>query len=293
MTEIPSYIYLALAANLSFAVGSQVYTHYSRKISSVWMNLAKASVAIIPFLLIPSFFTGWNSVSISGILLLILSGAMGLGLGDIFLLKGFAELGPARTIMLFSFQPVLLGTGAYFLFNQNIEPKKFWAILFFMLCVWVISFESYKKEKNWKAYGLMLAGLGIVIDSVGVLITRYSFNQNSELTSFEANVYRTSGALLFYVVFSFFKPINFFKNFNVLETKSKLTIVLGSLLGTVISLTCYLIAIKKAHLASLGGVAITGTLFSALFECLVEKKWPSKYLILAFLIFCLGMSFLI
>ena len=43
------YVY-ALAANLSFAIGVQFFTHYARLLSSLWVNCFKAAVAAALFL---------------------------------------------------------------------------------------------------------------------------------------------------------------------------------------------------------------------------------------------------
>jgi uncharacterized membrane protein len=131
------------------------------------------------------------------------------------------------------------------------------------------------------------------IDAIGIIITRYAFDMNKNLNAFEGNFYRCIGAVVAYIVLSRFIKIDFTKNMKSLSLNSKLYILLGCFLGTFLSLAFYLEAIKTGHLASVAAMAITGVIFASFFECIWEKKLPSKYLIIAFGFFGIGMWFLL
>ncbi|MBT3584405.1 MAG: DMT family transporter [Halobacteriovoraceae bacterium] len=281
---------LALGANLCFALGSQVFTLFSRRISSTWMNFIKATVALVAFGLTVTLLGTWHVIEVNYFLLFLFSGIIGLGMGDILLLKSFSEMGPGRTLIIFSFQPLILGAGGYFLFNQTIDTQKFWAILFFICCVVIFSIESFRRDRNWQIKGILMAIGGMTLDATGLLITRYSFDHNPELSSLEGNFYRCIGAIILFLIISKIRPVKIYDNFVKLVYRDKLLVIGGSLLGTFLSLSLYLKALQSAHLASLSGIAITGTIFSAIFEGIIEKRWPSKYLIAAFIFFLIGMK---
>lgn len=286
-------IFFALGANISFALGSQVFTHYSRAVNPAWMNAIKAIVALICFIIINLFFIHQVSTPPLTILVLGLSGFIGLGFGDIFLLRSFAELGPGRTLMLFSFQPLILGFFSYFLFDQGVDTKKFWAILFFILCVFLFSFESFQKSRKWQMAPIMLAFSGILLDAFGVLMSRWSFNLTPDLGSLQGNLYRTSGAVFFYLLLGLKGRFQLKKLWQARSRKDKGYLIVGSFLGTFLSLSLYLQAIRLGHLATISGLSITGVLFSSFFECLIEKKWPSRYFMIAFCAFLIGMKLLL
>ncbi len=287
-------VYLfAVGANLCFALGSQVYTLFSRKVGPAWMNLFKAFVAFILFGVTITLIGGWNSVQPLYIGLLVFSGMIGLGVGDVFLLRSFSEMGPGRTLMLFGFQPLVLGTIGYVIFSQKVDFEKFWAITFFILCILTFSIEAFRRDGHWQLKGILMAFGGMLLDATGIIFTRLSFDNNPELTPLEGNFYRCFGAILVFVIWNFFRPINFTGTFKKLSKKEKWMAIGGSALGTYLSLGLYLMALQKAHLASLSGIAITGTIFSSAFECIIEKRWPSKYLIIAFIFFLLGMNILV
>ncbi len=132
----------------------------------------------------------------------------------------------------------------------------------------------------------------MTLDALGLIVTRYNFDQNPSITAMEGNFYRCFGAILFFIVLSQIRPINFISLWKKQTLKGKTTIIIGSIFGTFLSLGLYLKAIQSAHLASLSGVAITGAIFSATLECIINKKWPSKYLLMAFGFFIIGMNFI-
>ena len=284
---------LALGANFGFALASQAYTHFSRKVSSAWMSFAKTLGAFFLFFIFILSFGEFHSISNTSIGLFFLSGLIGLGAGDWFLLKAYSLMGPGRTLMLYAFQPIFIGVMAYYLLGQKTEQQNIWAILFFIFCLFTFSLESFKRKGHWEIKGIFLALTAIFFDGIGVLITRYVFDQNPSVSSFEGNFYRCIGGILFFSTWTLYRPIGLKKNFLSQDRKSKLFLLGAVFLGTFLSLALYLQAIKMANLASLSGIAITSTIFANLFECLIEKKWPSKYLIVAFAFFLVGMKILI
>ena len=285
---------LALGSNFFFALGSQFFAHFSRVIGATWMNWYKALVAQVCFVTVLTLTEGVQIIPLNQALPLMLSGLIGLGAGDIFLLLSFKEMGPGRTLMLFAFQPLIIGFFAFLFFDQYIDTKKVWAIFFFILCIFIFSLESFRRDGHWGQKGILLALLGMLLDAGGILITRHMFDSNASLSPTVTNFYRTNGALIFFFILSLMrKNLSLFGPLKNLRKKSIFYVSLGSLFGTFISLSLYLRAIQIAHLASLSGVAITGTLFSASFECIWQKKLPSLYLVIAFISFLMGMKVLL
>ena len=283
----------AFAANLSFAIGVQFFTHYARRISSLWVNCFKGLVAALLFAATVLLQGGFHQVGAGSAALFGLSGLLGLGLADIFLIKAFSLMGPGRTMMLFGFQPLIIGVVSYFAFGQAIDARKLYAILFFVVCLFIFSLESFRKQGHWNARASLFALGGVALDGCGVLITRYAFNNSPGLGTTEGNFYRACGALLLFAVLARVKPFHFFEKLKGLSRPALLWITLGSVAGTYLSLMFYLSAIRySGALAAVSGIAITGTLFASLFECLAERRLPSGYLLVALVFFLGGMAFL-
>ncbi len=283
-----AYIYGLLAA-LCLAIASQVYAYISRVITAFGTNFWKSFICVIAFLLIAGIGMGFQTTSTNAALVFILSGIIGLGIGDIFLLKSFSDLGPGRTLILFSFQPVIIGILSYLFLNQGIDTRKLLAVFCFIFCVFIFSFENYKKEKQWKPQLVLIAIIGIFLDCTGLLISRYGFDIHHDINVWEATCLRFIGAMGALFIIQFFIPsFNSLKVLKALSKKHIIIFVIGTIIGTVLGLTFAMLAIRTAHLASLSGIFISGAVFASLFECIIAKKLPSKYFTLALISFFIG-----
>jgi drug/metabolite transporter (DMT)-like permease len=285
---------LTLCANFSFALGSVAYTRYSRLLGDLWMNKFKALIALVGFSLV-FILSGEMAVPQgSTLLLLIISGMLGLGIGDTFLLKSFMTIGSGRTLVLFGFQPIILGGLSYLILGQSLGVGKFIGILFCIACVVVLSFEGKKTTGSWEIKGILFAFFGMLLDASGLIITRYAFDVDPNLSATQSNIVRILGAFIIYFLLSLQRNrTRFLVGFNNLPKNDKVLVTLASTLGTFISLSLYLKAIQLGNLAVISGVSITGPVFSSLFECIHYKKLPSRYLIVALSLFGVGMYFVL
>jgi len=280
------YLY-ALAGCFWFGLAAQIFTKYSRRVSAVWINAFKGTLAFVCFFITVMVAGGFHAVALKSVFIFMLSGCIGLGIGDIFLIQAFAQMGPGRTMVLYAFQPFMIGVISYFLFGQTIDGVRMASIFLFVCCVFIFSLESYRKSGRWGVNSISLALLGIACDSAGIILTRIAFN-GSGLRPVEGNFYRSIGAVIsFLIILPLFK-IDFFKTLKSFSKKATAEIFVGSFLGAYLSLMFYLAALKNGNLASITAMSITGVLFAAGFECIFEKKWPSKYLITAFACFTAG-----
>jgi drug/metabolite transporter (DMT)-like permease len=289
MTNTEITVLLALGANIFFSSATLIFTDFSRKVSALWVNTLKAIVGFLLFGATTLIFSGFNPISTESLILFFCSGAMGLGIGDLFLFSAFRSIGPGRTLIFYGMEPILLGVAAYLLLGQSLDLQKFWGIFFFLICFFIFSFESRKTKGSWEFRGLLMASAGVLCDSLGVLLTRLAFEKSPALQSFEGNFYRFASALItFYLLARFWHPIHLFDNFKGLSIKQRLWILLGCFMGTYISLLFYLRAIQTGHLATVSGIAITSPLFATLLECVISKKWPTRYMWAALASFVVG-----
>lgn len=286
-------IYYALASNLTFSFAILIFTTFSLRTSVLWTNSFKALVAFVAFTITVIALGGWSPIPLTPVLMLLSSGLIGLAVGDMFLLKGFTLIGPSRTMVLFGFQPLFLGFFAQLLFDQKMDLHRFFAVLFLIACLVSFSYERYVQHKNWGLQGVAFALIAVMLDTVGILLTRSAFEAVPGLHAFEGNFYRCAGALIgFFILNQTYQKIDFIHHLVRLNAKTLGLILLGALLGTYLSLGLYLEAIKTGHLASISAIAITGPFFAAVFEHVYLKKWPTRSFVLAFVFFVLGFYFL-
>ena len=279
----------ALTANICFSIAILIYTSFSLKTSVIWTNTFKAIVAFLAFVLSVTAILGWNPVLWPSIFAFFISGAIGLAIGDLFLLRAFTLIGPSRSMVLFGFQPLFMGVTSWWLFSQEMPLHRLLAVVFLIACLVIFSMERYKAHREWGIKGILLALTAVLLDGAGILLTRYGFDTSPEIHAFEGNAYRCAGAVAGLFVIGWARtPIHLVKHFMDLTVKTRVLIVFASLLGTFFSLGFYLQAVKTGHLASISAVAITGPFFAALFEYLYKKQWPGRHFVLAFVMFAIG-----
>lgn len=284
---------LVLASSACFSFASLLFTELARKTSPLWVNAFKAILAWLCFALSVWIFGLWVPVTLGVWAALLISGSLGLALGDIFLLTAYARMGSARTLILYGFQPVLIGIGAHFLFHQSLSWRQGLAVIFFLSCLFTFSLERFREQGHWEVYGLVAALIGVVLDNCGLLISRWAFEQAPDMSPLQANLIRCSGALLLFLLIGRVRAVHWLGHWRRLDTSGKSLAMISAFLGTFLSLYMYLTAVKIGHLASLAALGGVGPIFSSAMECLYQRKWPSIYLILALIFFVFGFSILI
>lgn len=291
--EIPPFFY-ALGATLGFAYASTIFTEYARKISPFWVNSFKAFVALFAFWLTVVLTHSWISPNPQTVIALLSSGCIGLMIGDIFMLHAMKDLGPSRMLMIFGLQPFFLGLTGYYFFGQKFSVNNFIGIVFMLLCLYTISLETYKKIGHWQLRGLILGFIAILLDAAGTTMTRYGFEMTPGLGSPQANALRCVGAVLcFYLVrYTFYdnkKETDSFRHgLKKINQKEKTRLIAASLCGTFLSLMLYVLAISKGQLSVISSLSVTGPMFAEFFDCVVNKKRPTPYLLVAFVFFTSG-----
>ena len=278
---------LALLANLFFSAATISYADHSKKYGSLWVNSYKS---LLSFLLMAVLFIafGFYKTPVDQIsYIYMLSGLIGLALGDYLLVIGFEKIGPARTLLIFSIQPVLfLGI------DLLTVPEKitWWApfgVGLMLASLFLVIFEKQKSVYSWSMIGFLCGLFGVLLDFSGVLITKWAMN-NGDHTIIEVYFWRMLGALLGLMFFHIILRKQAFK-FKLGETyNQKALFGLACVMGTFVSLWCYLKAIEIGPLSSVTAVAVTGPLFAGLFEWAFLKKPLTLNLLASLACFSVG-----
>lgn len=282
---------LALLANLFFASAAVAFSKYSSLYGSLWVNSFKSVVALLCMSLFFIAFGHYTNPLDSVTLLFMLSGLIGLALGDYLLIIGFEKIGPARTLLIFGIQPILFLAVDYFFLGVSLSYKVPIGIILMLISLFFAFYENKKNRFHWSYIGILCGFLGVFLDFIGVVLTKVGMNVG-ESTIVEIHFWRMLGATLGLSLFhfTFKKP---FLKFNKEENlHSKSFFVFACFVGTVLSLWCYLKAVEIGPLSSVSAVAVTAPLFAGLFEWVFTKKPLSLKLMISFIFFGIGFYYL-
>ncbi|MBC7420396.1 MAG: DMT family transporter [Bdellovibrio sp.] len=288
-------ILFALGSNFAFAIASVFFTEFSRKISPNWVNYLKATVAFICFVLVILLFSIDLSIAQRSLVLLIVSGITGLMIGDIFLFRAFAHLGAGRVLMIFGFQPLLIGIASYYLFDTVFSPYQLIALFFLIGCIFCFSLESFREKGHWDSVGIAFAITGVVLDAAGLLMTKQAFELTPNLSPFVANAIRSGATVVGFFLVSLVPMfhLKLLPPFKTLTLRQRWLAIFSGFLGTFVALGFYLKAIQLGNLPVITAIAGTSPLFATLFEIYRGRKKMTAYLAAAILFFLVGFAILI
>lgn len=292
-----AYVLALLSATL-FSGASVIFAQFAKSHSSLWMNLMKNLTAGAAFVVAAGLSVllteeRFRDISLASVGLLVASGFVGLAVGDYFLFRGFQRIGSARTIMVFSFSPVFLCIEGFRFFGQKLNHGQALAISLMMACMWVISFEKFRAQGSWEWNGLLFAFTGVLLDNIGIVLSRGAFDRSPEMSAFTANAVRSIGAILPLLVVNYFGGFKVFREYRLLPWKDRALVFFSAFMGTFLSLTAWLTAIKIGHIGSLAGVSSFNPVAASLWEWMLLRKRPTLYLIAALLLFLAGFGILL
>jgi drug/metabolite transporter (DMT)-like permease len=279
---------LAIGANLAYSTSSMVFSLYARRFSSMWINQVKVFTAFLAFVV--AMFISDRMVPMTGYstAMLLLSGVAGLCIGDLFLFRAFTTLGAGRSLVLYSFQPLMLGIYGYFFLAQTFSMNQTLAVVCMVICIFIFMLERNQATGFWDIKSFFWAFLGITLDAIGVMLTRSAYEADPNLETFQVNVIRCVGALVGFLMINPKSYLSVAKDVIGLKKLDQSLLFGSAIIGCFLSLTMYLAALKYAHVGTLTSIAITGPVWVSLLECAYFKRWPNFYLLAAFSFFLTG-----
>jgi drug/metabolite transporter (DMT)-like permease len=281
-SRLSALIY-ALLGNLSFSFASLGFTEFARRISAQWMNTFKAVVSLLATVLVIFLFQIKLPAMTWDLWFLLVSGLLGLCLGDFFMMKAMHDIGGSRMVMMFGLTPFLTGVGSWYFFGSQLNGMVWLGVVLMVLCVSMLSLERYKVSGAWHLRGVIFGLLAVLLDAAGLIITKNALSE-THAHPLVVNLLRLLGALVGFVLMDrFVHKIHLKAEFLKLNVKDRWRVTLFGLLGTFVSLQFYLTAVSMGHLSVVSSVAGTGPLFTQIFESLKEKKWPHPLWFAAFL----------
>lgn len=190
----------ALSAALLWAISSVIYSRLGLKIPPLQLNLYKGIIAIA-FLMITLFIQGaaFTNLSTSTIVLLTLSGVIGIGLGDTAYFSALNSLGARRTLLLETSSPPMGALLALIFIGEQLTSSAWCGILLTILGIaWVISERNPIDNTGVSRSGLIWGLLAAIAQATGAVISRFALIQ-SDISPLESTLIRLVGGTIIVV----------------------------------------------------------------------------------------------
>ena len=287
-------IFSALGASLSWTYACFIWRNQTKYNKPLDINLLKNLFASIFFS--PVIFTLQDIAQSKSLLLLLLSGIIGIGLGDTFYLKSLKLIGTRKTLSIEALSPILAALcGGYFI-NENLSTKSWIGIIIVSISIIYILKnnnnlidENYNFSKNNFAFrNYIYSFLSVFCAVIGALLSRYIF-LGTNLNPLQTTEIRLLGSLIFLIIISRFK-INFFiKRINSIE---KIRFILSIVLGTNIGIYLQQLVFQNLPLGIGWTILSTSPIFSLFFTKREEGNLSKKTIIFTIFLF-LGLILII
>ncbi len=189
----------ALSAAFFWAVSSVIYSRLGVKLSPLQLNCLKGRMAIALILLTLLWQpTGLAHLSVYSVFLLLLSGAVGIGLGDTAFFAALNHLGARQTLLLETLSPPLGALLALILIDEKLAITAWCGILLTLLgIVWVIRERTpaVVHPQGNRRIGIIWAILAAIAQASGAVVSRLALIQ-SDISPLASSLIRLVAGVL-------------------------------------------------------------------------------------------------
>ncbi|WIO74331.1 DMT family transporter [Porticoccaceae bacterium LTM1] len=269
----------ALTAALCWALATRIYRGMGAFWSPLSLTFIKNFIAIGLFGLAIFLSSGdFVSGSSEAVWWLILSGAIGIGIGDVSLFKALNTLGEARTLMVAeTLAPILVVVIAWLALSEQLSWLQLFGVVVIIFAVdMVISFRSGRRNNSLNYKGLLWAMLAACCQATGAVISRAVFT-SSDISAEASALWRLLGGLSLALILLII-------NRHSLKPKSALTkyqwgsLLAAIVIGTFIAIWALQLSFKLLPAGIAQTLIVTCALMAALIaafkgERLSPKQW--------------------
>jgi len=228
----------ALSAALIWAVASIVYTGVGRILSPLMLNLVKGLMAIA--LLIVTLLLFGNllpDVRPQSLWLLLLSGALGIGLGDTAYFEALNCLGPRRSLILESLAPPMAALLALIFLQEQLPSSGWVGILLTVVGVtWVVlERTSFLPDFQTRPMRGILCGVFAAIAQAGGAVLSRAALVGTDISPLWSTFVRLAAGILILLIWLVFqqhpvqelKPLKSWRLLGIIATTAFASTYLG------------------------------------------------------------------
>ena len=284
----------AFGAAISWTYACFVWRTHTEKYQSIDINLVKNIIAFIIFL--PSFFNISVLNDLKSIFILLLSGVIGIGLGDTFYIKSLQLIGTRRTLSIETLSPLLAALSGEIFINETLSLRSYIGIVIISISLFILlrkrsnllvnNLTNITEENNAKIF--IFPFLSVLCAVLGGLLSRIVFLER-DLSPFLTTEIRLLGSIIFLMIIKNFK-VNFF--LKKLENNDQKRFLISIFLGTNLGILLQQIVFKTLPLG-IGWTLLSTSPVISLFFAKKEERQITKEVIFFTTLLFLGLCLII
>ena len=287
-------IFAAFGATLSWTYACSRWRRQTNNYKPIEINFLKNVIAFIifsPVILIFNYSTHYKYF-----LILLLSGVIGIGLGDTFYLKSLKLIGTRKTLSIEALSPLIAAISGTLFINDHLNINAWIGIAIVSgALIKIIRKKSYLLDKDSKLVihnnsleKYIYAFLSVLCAVFAALLSRFVLLE-SDLTPIFTTEIRLLGSIIFLCSITKMKFKFFIKNF---KRKEKHEFIVSVFMGTNIGVFLQQIVFQSLPLGIGWTLLSTSPIFSLLFTKKEEGILTKEIIFTTFLLF-LGICLII
>ena len=134
----------AFGAAASWTYACFIWRSQTQKYKTIDINLIKNIIAFLVFT--PAFINISSTTELKNIFILLVSGVIGIGLGDTFYLKSLQTIGTRKTLSVETLSPLLAAFSGEIFINEDLTIKSWVGVIIVSISLFII----LKKGNDFK-----------------------------------------------------------------------------------------------------------------------------------------------
>ncbi len=274
------YYFLALLAAFSWSISSLISADITRILGGIGFNRLRLIFVSIMLLSYATFQKTWDTINIEYLNVIIVSGVIGIFLGDTLLFMALKRIGPRRNNILFSLAAPFTVILNILVLQQKMSLIEITGcILIFIGVVVAISYGNSKNNNHrWELIegsikiGILFGILAALCQSIGLIMMKPILDQGADPIASAAIRCTISALLLSLTYISKSNLIGSNINFT---TSTILKTIISGFLGMALGMSLLLIALQKADAGIVATLSSTSPIMILFLLWIITKKIPS------------------
>ena len=272
---------LAILAAFCWAVASLISADVTRNIGGLVFNRLRLFFVSIMLIGYTTIINTWQTISLDYLNIILVSGIIGIFLGDTMLFMALQKIGPRRNNILFSLAaPFTVLLNISFLGKEMSLINLIGCFIVFIGVVIAIAYGSNNNNKNhrWEKIegslfiGVIFGILAALCQAIGLIMMKPVLDSGADPIASAA--LRTSVSCVFLAFTFFIKSKNFISKIP-LNSSIIIKSIISGFLGMALGMSLLLVAIQKADAGIVATLSSTSPIMILFFIWILTKKNPS------------------
>ena len=267
----------ALFCALCWAIAARLFRTLGQVFSPLALNFWKGVTSIGLLLLVTLIFVPMPELSPTLVFWLLLSGAIGIGIGDTFFFLALNKIGDNQSILIAeTLAPILTGILGILWLAEWLSWTQWLGIGIVILSVDLVikANQSGEQSKVFAPSGYLFAAVAALCQALGAVISR-DILLNNDIDPFNASLLRLVGGVLLVIVILLVMKKRFLPVSNTPLKKWALFFV-ATFVGTFLALSLQMIAFSKIEAAVVQTLFGISVIFSLMIAFLLGEKIRKK-----------------